>query len=313
MVDLIAVAVLVLLVIRGWVRGFVREAIDVATLVLGAILAFRLAPLVGRLVTGVFGWSPEPARILGGAAIFVVITIGAAFAGSAIHRALNKLPGTSLLNHVAGAGLGAVYAAVLAIVAVTLVSAVPLPAVLSDELEDSVVAARIIDPDGPAQRAVGAISGDRALQSMIWIRRMADDWRVVVSGGADIRFPSGGGSGARPSAEATDAVADAIDSARALAGLDPLRWEEQLSLVAVTRAGAIYRSGSFVDGQTLEARLAAAGVTASDSEELLVLAPTLDRLGDSVDPKGDGSMRAGVGVVDGPYGLLAVLVLVTDA
>ena len=164
MVDLIAVAVLVLLVIRGWVRGFVREAIDVATLVLGAILAFRLAPLVGRLVTGVFGWSPEPARILGGAAIFVVITIGAAFAGSAIHRALNKLPGTSLLNHVAGAGLGAVYAAVLAIVAVTLVSAVPLPAVLSDELEDSVVAATIIDPDGPAQRAVGAISGDPALQ-----------------------------------------------------------------------------------------------------------------------------------------------------
>ncbi|MCH8900216.1 MAG: CvpA family protein [Acidobacteria bacterium] len=38
MVDLIAVAVLALLVIRGWARGFVREAIDVVTLVLGAIL-----------------------------------------------------------------------------------------------------------------------------------------------------------------------------------------------------------------------------------------------------------------------------------
>lgn len=313
MVDLIAFAVLALLVIRGWARGFVREAIDVATLVLGAFLAFRLAPLLGGVVTEVFGWSPEPARILGGAALFVAITIGAGFAGSAIHRTLNKLPGTSLLNHIAGAGLGAVYAAVLAIVAVTLLSAVPLPGVIGDELEDSAVAAGIIDPDGPAQRAVWAISGDRALQSMIWIRRMADDWRLVALGGADIRLPSAGESSARPSAEATNAVADAIDSTRALAGLDPLRWEDQLSLVAVTRAGAIYRSGSFVDGQTLEARLSAAGVTAADSQELLVLAPTVDRLGDSVDPTGDGSMRAGVGVVDGPYGLLAVLVLVTDA
>lgn len=300
-----------LLVIRGWVRGLLREAIDVATLVLGAVLAFRLAPVVGRMVAEVFGWSPEPARILGGAALFLAITIGAGFAGSAIHRAMNKLPGTSLLNHVAGAGLGAVYAAVLAIVAVTLLSAVPLPTVIGDELEDSVVAARIIDPDGPAQRAVGLVSGDRAVQSMIWIRRMADDWLFVASGGSDIRLPFGGDSGARPSAEATNAVTDSIDSARASAGLDPLLWEEQLSIVAVTRAGAVYRSGSFVDGQTLEARLSAAGVTAAGSEELLVLAPTLDRLGDSIDAEGDGPIRAGVGVVDGPYGLLAVLVLVT--
>jgi membrane protein required for colicin V production len=312
MIDLIAIAVLVLLVIRGWSRGFVRQALDVLTLVLGAVLAFRLAPAAGRLLAGLFGWSPELARVVGGATLFIALSIAAGFAASAIHRSMHRLPGTSLLNSIAGAALGAVYAIVLAIAAVTLLSALPLPAAVAGELEDSQVAERVVDPDGPAQRAVEAMSGDRAVQSMIWLRRFAGDWLFDASDQLDLVLPVTDESDARPSARAADAVTAAIDGARHEEGLAPLQWSDDLAVVAVARAGSIYRSGSFAADQPLEERLELAGITPAGSAERLLLAPTIEGVGKAIGSAGS-YREAGIGIVDGPYGMLTVLVLVGDA
>lgn len=311
MIDLIAVTVLVVLVFRGWRRGFVRQALDVATLLLGAALAFRLAPVVGRLMSETFGWSPELARVAGGAMLFLALSVGAGFVASAIHSTMRKLPGTSLLNNLAGAALGGVYALVLAIAAVTLLSALPLPSAVAAEFEDSAVAEAVVDADGPAQRAVQAVSGDRAVQSIIWLRRLVDDWRFVPSDDEDLLLPVDDVDDAHPSVEAAAAVAAALERAREDGGLEPLEWSEQLDLVAVARARGIYRTGSFTSGTPIEDRLDAAGVEAASSAERLLLVPTVEGAGKAIDA-GDGFRKAGVGVVDGPYGLLVVLVLVGD-
>lgn len=312
MIDLIAIAVLVLLAVRGWSRGFVRQALDVMTLVVGAILAFRLAPAVGRVLTTLLGWSPELARVLGGAALFLALSIAAGFAAAAIHRSMRKLPGTSLLNSIGGAGLGVVYALILAVAAVTLLSALPLPTVVAGELSESRVVARVVDPEGPAQRAVVAISGDRAVQSMIWLRSVAGDWLVSTADQVDLQLPVTGDEDAKPSTQAAAAVVLAVDRARGENGLAPLRWTDELAVVAVARAGAIYRTGIFSADQPLDHRLDVAGIVATDSAERLLMAPTVEGIGKAIDSAGSYD-QAGIGVVEGPYGLLAVLVLVTDA
>lgn len=311
MIDLIAIAVLVLLVVRGWSRGFVRQALDVLTLIAGAVFAFRLAPVVGRFLTGILGWSPELARVLGGAALFLALSIGAGFVAAAIHRSMRRLPGTSLLNNIAGAGLGAVYALVLAIAAVTLLSALPLPEAVSSQLEESRVAAQVVDPEGPAQRAVVVMSGDRAVQSMIWLRSVAGDWLVSTGEGADLKLPVTAAEDAKPSTQAAARVVAAVDQARDENGMAPLRWSDDLAVIAVSRAGAIYRSGTFDAERTLDQRLDGAGIVAADSAERLLMAPTVEGIGKAIDSAGSYD-EAGIGVVDGPYGMVAVLVLISE-
>ncbi|MEA3510307.1 MAG: CvpA family protein [Actinomycetota bacterium] len=308
MIDFVVVALAVLLVIRGWMRGLVREAIDVGTLVLGALLAFRLAPTAGRLLSDVTNVSPEPARVIGGVVLFVAITVGAAIVGSVIHRSIKHLPGLTTLNRVGGAALGAVYAAVLVAIAATLLSAAPLPPVVADEVDQSHVIAYVVEPDSVAQEAIGLMSGDRALQSMIWIRGAVDAWTIdpritdVTLPGMDVD------DSVHASTDTAVFLYEAINRDRANAGLEPLTWSDSMSLVAVTRGLDVYHSGSFEAATPIEDRLIGVGVSPSDAEEYLLLAPTPDGLAEAANA-GEGFTAVGVGVVDGPLGLMAVIVL----
>jgi membrane protein required for colicin V production len=307
-IDLVALAVLVLLVIRGWVRGMVREAIDVGTLIVGAVLAFRLAPMAGRFLAGLFGLTPDLALLIGGTVLFVGIAIGAAIVGSVINGSIKHLPGLSTLNRIGGAALGVVYAAILTIIAVTLMSAAPLPTAVADQVEDSRVVAYVIRPEGLGQRAIGVATGDRALQSMIWIRGVVDGW-VIDPRITNVTLPEDStAGGVHASTAAATSLFETINADRAGVGVDPLVWSDRMGLVAVTRATAVYRTGSFVAAIPVTERLDAVGVEYTVADEYLVLAPTIEGLADATDP-GIGFVNAGIGVVEGPYGLIAVVVL----
>ncbi len=308
MIDLAVLALVVLLVVRGWMRGLVREAIDVGTLVLGAVLAFRLAPTAGRVLSDLTNLAPEPARVIGGAVLFVLIGVGAAVLGSVISRSLKHLPGLTTLNRIGGAALGVAYAAVLIVIAATLLSAAPTPTVVADEVERSTVVAFVVEPEGVAQQAVGVISGDRALQSIIWIRGAVDDWSIDPRF-TDVTLPGmDSGSGLQVSTGEALALHEKIDRDRAEDGLEPLTWSETMSLVAVTRAFDVYRSGSFTAESPIAERLSDVGTTATVSDELVLLAPTPDGLAEAA-ITGDEFSVVGIGVVDGPLGLMAVIVL----
>jgi membrane protein required for colicin V production len=307
-IDGIVLALLVLFVIRGWVSGMVREAIDVGTLVLGVVLAFRLAPHAGRILAGAFGVSSDLARLIGGTVLFVGISIGAAIAGSVIHRSIKHLPGLTTLNRIGGAALGVVYALVLTVAAVTLLSAAPLPEAAAVQVDESEVVAYVVRPEGPAQRAVGVVTGDRALQSMIWIRGVVDGW-VIDPRFTDVTLPGdAGGGNVHASTAAGTELYESINRDRTEAGLEPLMWSEAMSLVAVTRAAEVYRTGSFAGASSVTDRLDAAGVDHTVAHEYLMLAPTIDGLTDAAEP-GVGFADVGIGVVEGPYGFIAVIVL----
>ena len=307
MIDVLVGTILILLVIRGWMKGLVREAIDVATLVVGAVIAFRLAPIAGRTLTAVFGMSPEAARLIGGTLLFVAIWVGASIAGMLIHKSIKILPGLSTLNRLGGAALGAVYTAIVVVIGLTLMSAAPLPTAVADEVDRSAVAAYVAEPVGPPQQVFGMISGDRALQSMAWIRDTVDAW-VVDPAITNVTIPIiEGGAGIHASADSARNLFDAINAERAGAGLPTLEWSDSIAIVATTRAFTAYRSGSFVSSVSIEDDLTVADVAFNMAHESLVLASTSEGLAAAVDPS-DASTSAGVGVIEGPYGLIAVVV-----
>jgi uncharacterized protein YkwD len=99
------------------------------------------------------------------------------------------------------------------------------------------------------------------------------------------------------------------------AGIPPLAWSDELAAVAAARADDAYRSGDLgAGGPTLETRLSSAGIIAATLGENLALAATAAGVHEAVvgSPPhreqllGDGYRRVGVGVVSGPYGLMAV-------
>ena len=151
------------------------------------------------------------------------------------------------------------------------------------------------------------ISGDRALQSMAWIRDTVDAW-VIDPEVTNVTIPVvGDGAGVHASVDSARALFDAVNTRRSDEGLPPLEWSDSIAIVATTRAFAAYRTGSFVSSVSIEDDLTAADVTFDEAHESLVLASTSEGLAVAVDP-GDASTSAGVGVVEGPYGLIAVVV-----
>jgi uncharacterized protein YkwD len=316
MVDFALGAFFVALIVRGWMRGLVREALDVATLLLGAFIAFRFAGQVGGVIAGMTGMSAEMARLVGGVVAFIGITMGAALASSAIHRTIRKLPTLTTLNRVGGAVLGGVYALALATVALTLVAMLPFPGAVDERVQDSVIAATLTDTEGPVQAGVQALSGDRVMQAVIALRRLVGD-RFAL-GGADVALPPAQGR-TQSDVEAARAVFDAMNRERVIAGLPPLAWSEDLALVAVTMADDAYRSGDLGSGGPgLESRLNSAGIRAAVHGENLALAATPAGVHEAIVTSaphrdrllGEDFRRAGVGVVSGPYGLMAVEVFV---
>ena len=101
-IDLVILGFLALLLVRGWTRGLVREAMDLVGLVIGTILAFRLGPAFGAIVRAMADVSDEVARFIGGFIVFFAVGIGAAIATRAIDRTA-RLPGLIDVQHMPAA------------------------------------------------------------------------------------------------------------------------------------------------------------------------------------------------------------------
>ena len=139
-----------------------------------------------------------------------------------------------------------------------------------------------------------------------------DDW-VVDPAVTHITLPEvADDESIHASASAAEDLLDRINQARIDAGLEPLAWSEPMSLVATTRAVSAYQTGTLVSSSPIEERLAAVGVHVDNADERLVLAATGESLAGVLHVSGTPS-AIGVGVVEGPYGLIAVVVTALDS
>ena len=317
--DLIVAAVVAALVVRGWFRGFLREALEIAVLVVGMFVVFRLSPVVGSVLAGMANIPYEVARIVSGVILFFVLVIGGALVTRVLSTTLKLVPGATFINRLGGALVGFGYAALVVVLATTLISAAPLSDGMRSSVDDSVgasaVGRRVVEPGGAIQQTVSMVSGERVFATVIALQETVG--ARLAAGTLPIPLPDVGDASLPPSQLAAQQVFDSLNRARIDEGLDPFGWSADLAVVAVTRADDVYRSGVLALDADLAASLRAQGVPGTVNTEMVVLAASTEGISEAFtgasayrDAILDRQYRkAGIGIIDGPYGYMAVQVL----
>lgn len=321
MIDYVLFGFIGLFAVRGYVRGLVRELLDVAALIAGAVIGFRMAGILGPVVADISGLSPEVSRLAGGVIAFLGISVAAGIAAHFVNKTITVLPGLSTLNRLGGAGAGVAYGLILATLLLTLVKIAPAPEEVNQQMEESIVAGTLTAPDGPVQTAVGVVAGDRVMQTVIALEELLGERAFAIEEDAGVRLPPVGDGFLRPSTDAALEVYDELNRERISAGVAPLTWADELALLAQTTADEMYRSGELgaVAGvESLADRLAGAGIPTVVHAENRALAATPGGVHEAIvgsDLQRSNALdetfdRVGIGVVSGPFGLMTVEVFV---
>lgn len=317
--DWVILAIVTAFIAYGWARGLVRQAIDVAVLLLGTLVAFRLSPVLGSIIAGMANVPYEVARVVAGGTVYIGLVIGSVVLGRVIGTAFRVVPGAATANRLGGAAVGAVFGAIVVLVGTTLLTIAPMPDTwrvsIDDAVQTSPVGAAITDPDGAIEQVVSGVSGVDLFASVLAVRRAVGD--RLMAGTLPIPFPDVGDERLAPSQTDAQAVFDRLNLERVEAGSDPLAWSGDLAVVAVARAQDVYRSGVLALDDDLDAALRAASVPGTVHTDMVVLAASPDGIVEAITSasayaeavKDPIYTKAGLGVVDGPYGLLAVQVL----
>lgn len=317
--DWALIAIVAAFSVRGWSRGLARQAIDIGLLVIGSLVVFRVSPVIGTIIAGMANVPYEIGRVVAGGLVFAMLVVGSIVLGSFISTSLHVVPGAATVNKLGGVAIGAVFAVVVIVLGTTVVSASPLPDPIrsgfGDAVSESPAGSTITDAGGPIQAIVSTASGERLFGAIIAVREAVGD--RLMAGTLPIPLPSVGEASLLPSQVDAQELFDRINRERVIAGADPLAWSPDLAVIAVSRATSVYRSGVLSLDDDLGAAFRAAGVPGTMHTDLVVLAASTDGLAEAIagasryaDATTDPMYRtAGVGVIEGPYGLMAVQVL----
>jgi uncharacterized protein YkwD/uncharacterized membrane protein required for colicin V production len=319
MIDFLLGMFLAALLVRGWLRGFVREALDLAGPVLGVLVAFRLAAPLGDELADRFGMTPEWSRLGAGVALFiavgVVMTVIAHYLGK-----MMRLPGLTLVNRFGGSVVAAAWGVVIVLVAVTVLRAFDPPEALESTLDESTVVASIAGPGAMPQQVFQQLAGDEVLDSLLALREGLGARRVVLEEGDTIAIEpaSPGDLESRPD-DAADVYAR-LNMARAAAGVDPLAWSDALAEVGRRHALDMYVNGFFSHTSpttgTVADRVRQADLRLTRVGENLALAASSRAVHDGLmeSPSHRENMLrgeydvVGIAAVRGPSGLMVVQV-----
>lgn len=316
MIDFVLGLVLAAMLVRGWMRGFVRESLDLVGLVLGAWIAFRLSAPFGTFISDSFGVSPEAARIAAGIILFVLfgvlLSIGAYF----LSKVMN-LPGLSIVNRVGGAAVAIGWGALLVLIVVSLIAVLPVPQSWRDSLEESRVVSLIAGEDALPRRFFEGLAGDDVMAAVSTIQGLFGTTRVVPVGDETVEIPPAPADEVRQDRGGAAEVLAGLNEERVAAGVGAVSQIGAITQLAEDHAMGIYQTGmvrrladciadlALRSYQVVRCDNAVAlaatsmggleGILETDAGRAMIVNPDLD--------------RGGVGVVDGPTGRIVVVIL----
>lgn len=320
MLDFVLGIGLAALLVRGWLRGFVREVLDLVSLVLGVWVAFLLSAPLGDFLSDQFGVRSEVARIGSGILLFVLFGVAMGIAAHFLSTVM-RLPGLNLMNRIGGSAVAVSWGVVIVIVAVNVVSAMPLGQSWDEALDDSVVVQSIAGDDSIPQRLFSGIGSSGALSALSSLRSIFGEGRVVPHGNEALSIPPAPADELRQAREEVDLVVERVNERRTSEVIGALLPTSAMTLVAESRGMFMYQSGRVSRetpvGGSVSNDLASAQIRMEVDGEVLALAATsraaVDALLDDeealallLSPQFD---RLGVALIDGPTGLLLVIVL----
>lgn len=307
------------LLVRGWLRGFVKEALDLAGMLIGLALAFRLSGPAGSVVEALTGVGDPTAPLLGGVAIFLIIGAGAAVLSHYLHR-VARLPGLNMSNRAFGAVLALSWALFVATLVLSLLKVMPFPDSLHDAVEESRVASALTDPEFISHQAFTAISGDEILNNLLNLEEVLGERSVILEHDDRIEFEPVALEELEEAPDAAREIFELLNLARIENGEQPLAFSEALADVAVGHARAMYANGYFshispVTGDVGD-RVEAAGIPYRLVGENLALAVTPSQVHEGLmnSPGHRENIlrpefrRVGIAAVKGPLGFMVVQV-----
>ena len=319
MLDFLLGGFFLFLFLRGWARGFVKEAMDLLGVIFGLAVAFRLSPAAGAVVSGTFGSGPTVSRVIGGLLLFMVVGGVAALIAHYLQR-VARLPGLALGNRLTGAGLALAWGAFLATLVLSVVSLFRLPAAVADQLEESTVASTLTDPTGVPQAVFAQVSGDRVLGVLLSLDDLVGGRRVIVDGPDTVELAATDPDAVEADPEAALELFEALNEERADAGLAALAWSDTLADVASAHGTEMYVEGYFSHQSPVTGDVTARVATADGrygylGENLALAADVVEAHDGLVESPGHrANMLApqytsvGLSSIQGPLGLMVVQV-----
>ncbi len=317
MIDLALGATLAILGLYGWAVGLVRALVSLAVIVVGTVVSFRLSEPLGEVVADMSGTSPDASRMVAGFGVLMLISLAAAIAVRILHLGIRFLPGVSTLNRAAGAALTLAGAALVITILLSLATIAPLPEAFAEELEGSVVAETLTEPDGMPQQVLAMMSGDRVVELTLRIRELTGDRSAVASSSTPVMVPPAAAADLNRLPVAEEDMFGLLNEERVAQEAAPLARSSGLDQVAFELAMEGYGSGTILpdDQDELRARLNRAGIPTIARAEVAVLAASPEAghaaLVDRV-PSVLGNTefnKVGIVVVEGPVGLLIIGIL----
>lgn len=315
--DLVVLATVVLACVRGWVRKSIRETFALLGLVAAVILVVIGTGAVAALIRLISSAGDGPSRAIAATALFIVALLAGTITGYRIAKG-TVIPGPRRLDSFGGAAFAFVRA--LVVVSLALFS---LDVVWGEQstghrmIADSVAGELLTGDDSPfGTFYLSIVDGSEELQALeAWARPElsrtagyqqsaleATDERLVLQ------------------PEAEKQMLQAINVARRERGLDPLSWCKRCAEVARAHSEDMYRGGYFshedLDGDDPFDRMVAAEIPYAAAGENLALAPTVDEahagLMRSPEHRANilrqGFHQVGIGIYEGPYGLMCTQV-----
>lgn len=148
LVDLGILLLVVGMARSGFRRGLVFYAIDLVGFVASVVAAVRFHEIPGAILEA-FGLSSRTGGIVGGLIIFIPLIVLTALIGSKLSRAVH-VPGVFTTNRVLGAAFAAALGVAIVVVGMLFARAVDLPFGLSELLDRSLIAPRVLEWVAPA-------------------------------------------------------------------------------------------------------------------------------------------------------------------
>ena len=317
MFDFILGLGLAALIVRGWVRGLVREVLDLVGLVIGIWVAFRLSGPLGDFLIDRFGVAPEVATIGSGIVLFILFGVSMSIAAHFLTKVMN-LPGLGLINRVGGAAVALTWGVALLLVILNIARVLPLPEAWSDGIEQSTVAQAIAGPDAFPQKVFESFASDDVLGSLAAIQGLFGQGRVVPEGDGVVEIPPARADEIRQVRDEAGELLEMLNEFRAGEGLRPLASSAGFTEVAEMRAAQMYQTGRISretpPGRFLSDSLRDAGIRVAVNGENIALASSSQAAFDAMvdSPTGLAILsvgtfdRVGIAVVEGPTGRLVV-------
>ena len=314
MLDFILGLFIAGLLVRGWLRGFVREVLDLVGLIVGLWVAIRLSAPFGDYLTTSFGVSPEVARIGAGIALFLLFGISMSVAAHYLSKVMS-LPGLNLINRAGGAGVAAAWGVALLVVAVNVARVLPLPDSWQSQLAESTVVESLAGPGALPQELFNTLAGDNVLAALASIQDIFGENRAVPEGNEELEFPPASHDEVRQVREEASTVVNELNEHRAGLGLRPVQMSAAMTEAAERRAVEMYTSGVLSRVPNCRTTLAESGAQVLECGQGIALAGSalgglegvLESETGSAELDDSAYDRVGVAVADGPTGRLLMI------